>query len=300
MPFDLESLLAERDVVWLDGPTGTELERRGFQTRLPSWTSDAAERAPDLLRQVHRDYLDAGADVVTANTFRTHPYTLRKLGRESDAAALTRTTVALARETCAAAKQGWVAGSIAPLEDCYRPELVPPSDVARREHAVHVRNLVDAGVDLLLVETMNTAREAHAAAEVALDSGLPVLVSVILAPDGTGDLLSGEDLEVAFAHLRAMEVGGRRIAGFLVNCTPASVIRAALARLDQPNDPRPIGGYPNAGHPDDKIGWAFDGTTPQQFAAWCRDARRLGASILGGCCGTTPEHLRAATHGLGT
>lgn len=284
-----EKLLAERDVVILDGGTGTELQRRGFAARLPLWTAEAARLAPDLLRQIHADYLAAGADIVTANTFRTQPYTLRRAGRETDAPALTQESVDVARAACREARCGLVAGSLAPLEDCYKPELVPPPDVTRREHALHARHLADAGVDLLLVETMNTAREAHAAAEAALATELPVLVSLILQE--SGDLLSGEDLDVACAHLRALEVEGRRIAGFLINCAPPATLLEALARLEGA-DTRPIGAYANVGIPAT--------VEPAAYAAWALECRRSGARVLGGCCGTTPGHIGAIVRALAT
>lgn len=310
MPHVLDELLRREGAVWLDPATGTALEERGLPTPLPLWTADAAWRAPDLLRQIHLDALAAGAHIVTANTFRTGPYALRKAGRESDAASLTQASVELARDACRRAGRGLVAGSIAPLEDCYHPERVPAAAVTRREHALHVRNLVESGVDLLLVETMNTAREAHAAAEVALESGLPVWVSMIPAPGGNGDPLSGEDLEVAFAHLRGLEVQGRRIGAFLVNCAPRATVLLALERLGVPGDRRPFGAYPNAGQPDLGPGgtvtgagrqpqWLPDGTTPEAFGEWARAARGLGARILGGCCGTSAGHLRAGVAAAG-
>jgi len=290
----LADLLEAREIVLLDGATGTELERRGFRAPLPVWTGDAAIRAPELLQQVHRDYLDAGADIVTANTFRTTPYTMRPLGRESDAGMLTSRSVELARAACDVVGHGLVAGCIAPLEDCYHPERVPAPEIARYEHMLHVRNLADAGPDLLLVETMGTSREAHAAAEAALASGLPVLVSFILDPSGAGDLLSGEDLEVAMAHLRALDVGGRRVAGFLVNCTPRDTALRALDRIALSGDPRPIGAYANLGAPDAAHGWSWDASaTPESYAAWGVACRERGARLLGGCCGTTPDHIRA-------
>jgi S-methylmethionine-dependent homocysteine/selenocysteine methylase len=285
--------MTSTDVVVFDGAIGTELERRGLAAPLPLWTGDAAARAPELLHAVHFDHLRAGADVVTANTFRTAPYSLARVGRESDAAALTRDGVAIARAACAAAGRGFVAGSIGPLEDCFHPERVPADAVLRREHARHVRDLVDAGVDLVLIETVSTAREAHAAAEAALVSGLPVFVSLIAAATGGGDLLSGEDLEVAFAHLRALEPGGRQVAGFLVNCTPPPVALAALERMDRPADPRPIGARPNLGRVTAAGSWDPGGATPAEFAAWGVQARALGARLLGGCCGTTPAHIAA-------
>jgi S-methylmethionine-dependent homocysteine/selenocysteine methylase len=290
----LARLLAAQDVVLLDGATGTELERRGFATPLPLWTAEAASRAPELLRQVHLDYLEAGADIITANTFRTNPYTLRRMGREAEAAALTEKSVALAREACRAAGHGVVAGCLAPLEDCYHPELVPLPEVLHRAHAAHATNLAAAGADLLLVETMGTAREAQAAAAAALATGLPVLVSFILDPRGHGTLLSGEDLTAGLAHLRRLAVGRARVGGFLVNCTPRALALAALPRMQDAGDPRPLGAYPNRGEPDAERGWKDDPSgTPAACAAWARDARARGARFLGGCCGMTPAHIRA-------
>lgn len=289
-----EELLAARRLVVLDGATGTELERRGFVAALPLWTGDAAALAPDLLRQVHLDYLEAGADVVTANTFRTTPHTLRKLGREREAASLTARNVAVARDACARAGRGLVAGCMAPLEDCYHPERVPALEVLEREHAAHAGHLAGAGVDLVLVETLGTVREALAACEAALATRLPVLASFILDPHGTGDLLSGEDLEAAMAAVCSLETGGRRVAAVLVNCTPREVAHAALARLQRAGDPRPFGAYANLGRPDGVRGWSHDAAaTPEAYADWAQRCRDLGARILGGCCGTTPEHLGA-------
>jgi S-methylmethionine-dependent homocysteine/selenocysteine methylase len=288
-----------RDVmIVLDGATGTELQRRGFATNAV-WTADAAVHAPDLLRQVHLDYLAAGADVVTANTFRTQPWALRAAQRDSEAAELTRRSVALARAACTTAGHGRVAGSMAPLEDCYRPERVPPPEVLRREHALHARHLAAAGVDLVLVETMNTAREAHAAAEAALVAGLRVWVSLILDAR-TGDVLSGEDLEVAMAHLRALEVEGRRIDGFALNCTPPAVMLDALQRIARDRDPRPLGAYANASRTDASGAWMTDPeATVERFGEWARACRDAGATLIGGCCGTTPAHIRAVRSALG-
>ncbi len=290
-------LLDAKPFVVLDGATGTELQRRGVPTPLPLWTADAAVRAPGVLRQVHRDYLDAGADIVTSNTFRTTPYTMRKLGRpESEALDLTQRSVALAREACRQAGHGLVAGSMAPLEDCFQPERVPAGDVLLQEHATQARNLASAGVDLLLVETMNTAREAHDAAQVALETGLPVLVSLVLNPHGAGELLSGEDLDVAWAHVRALPVDA-----LLVNCAPPRVVTAALERMDWKGESRPRGVYANFGVENDVDGWTPDARTPaHEYGEAARTWHDLGARLIGGCCGTTPEHVRAVAAALET
>jgi homocysteine S-methyltransferase len=294
MAASFADLLATQGVVLLDGATGTELQRRGVPTPLPLWTADAAVRSADVLRRIHQDYLEAGADIVTANTFRTAPYLLRKLNREREAVELTRRSVEVARAACAAAGRGLVAGCMAPLEDSHRPERVPSGDVLLREHAAHAHALQEAGVDLLLVETMNTAREAHDAATAALETGLPVLVSLILDPHGAGELLSGEDLDVAWAHLRPLPV-----AGFLVNCTPPAVITQALERMQWSGESRPIGAYANFGREDERNGWAPDTSTPPEaYGTAVHEWLQRGARLVGGCCGTTPAHLRSAAQAV--
>lgn len=284
----LRALLAEKDIVFLDGAMGTELEQRGARFSLPLWSATAVETHPAFLERIHIDSLQAGADIVTANTFRTCPYTLRKAGREADARGLTLATVRYARKACERVGHGIVAGSVAPLEDCYSPDLVPAADVLAREHAAHVRNLVDAGVDLLLVETMNTIREAQVAADAAHATGLPVLVSFVLDPQGDGDLLSGEKLEDAWAALGNLP-GAR-----LVNCTPYATIDLALARIAALGGDVPFGAYANAFglHLRGCLGEARI-ATPEEAATWAARWRGLGARIIGGCCYTSPDHIRA-------
>ena len=289
MSQSFEALLNAQRIVLLDGATGTELQRRGVPTAPPLWTAEAALHSPRALQDIHREYLQAGADIVTANTFPSTPYTLRKLGRERETLELTQRNVDLARSACEEAGHGLVAGSMAPLEDCFHPERVPPGEVLLQEHAAHARHLRAAGVDLILVETMNTALEAHDAALGALATGLPVLVSLILDPQGSGDLLSSEELDVAWAHIRPLPV-----AGFLINCTPPDVVTAALEQMHWNGETRPIGAYANFGHEAAQGTWEPDSRTPPDtYGEYAVTWVRLGARLLGGCCGTTPEHLRA-------
>lgn len=273
--------LAAGGPVILDGATGTELLRRGYRTELPLWSAGALQAAPDLVRAIHRDYAQAGAEIVTANTFRTNPRTLEKVGLRARAKELNRLAVELARESGAA----FVAGSIAPLEDCYRPDLVPAPEVARREHGEMAGLLADAGCDLLLVETMNTIAEACAALEAAKATGLPVLVGFVCGVDGR--LLSGESAEAA---ARAADAFGP--AAVLVNCTPLAAIPRALEALRR-GTARPLGAYANIGCEDPVVGWTLtDDVEPEPYARAAREWVKLGARIVGGCCGTTPEHVR--------
>src|SRR5437588_2160168 len=143
MTRDLDNAFHVRPFV-LDGALGTELEGRGVNTSGKSWTARGLVSHPDLIFRIHREYLWDGADIITANTFRTNPRALKDTGL--DAEALTKKAVRIARKARRqknALRQ--VAGSIAPVEDCFSPELVPPSDTALvEEHRVMARWLDEA------------------------------------------------------------------------------------------------------------------------------------------------------------
>ena len=271
----------------LDGATGTELERRGVRTALPLWSAHALVEAPEIVERIHRDYAAAGAEALTANTFRTHRRSLAKGGIGARAGALTRSAVELARRAArdAGGRRVWVLGSAAPLEDCYRPDLVPGDAELSREHAEHAEALAAAGVDAILVETMNSVREAAAAARAGLATGLPVLVS--FACDGEARLLSGEPLAAALDAV--VPLGPQAL---LVNCLPPRCVAACLPVLARAG--LPFGAYANLGAPNDATGFTrSDDCSAQDFAASAVAWRADGARIFGGCCGTGPEHVRA-------
>jgi S-methylmethionine-dependent homocysteine/selenocysteine methylase len=279
----------------LDGATGTELNRRGVNTDLPLWSARALVEAPGTLQHVHADYVRAGADVVTANTFRTHRRSLAAGGLGERAAELTRQAVALARAAVEDAHPGrpvYVAGSIAPLEDCYSPELVPPQDECEHEHAEMAQHLAAAGVDLMLVETMNTIREAQAATRAARASGLPVFTSFVCRSDLR--LFSGESVTEA---VRAIAPLG--VAGLLINCTPSTIIHQPYAELRAAvraqGLPVPYTGlYANIGHTNAISGWTNTADVePLEYARLASAWLRQGANVIGGCCGTTPAHIAA-------
>jgi len=273
----------------LDGATGTELERRGAKSALPLWSAHSLLHDPALVGRIHADYVEAGAELLTANTFRTQRRTLERGGVGERAAALTAQAVELAR---AAATGGdrpvrpvHVLGSAPPLEDCFRPDLVPDDDSLAREHGEHAANLSAAGVDAILVETMNTIRETLAALRAARATELPALVSFVCW-DGPR-LLSGEMLREAVAAVRAEEP-----AAVLANCLPPSNVAACLAVLAESG--LPFGVYANLGTPLDERGRErSEDCTPERFAAYAASWLAAGATLVGGCCGTTPAHIRS-------
>lgn len=283
--------------VWLDGGVATELRRAGLAVRAPWWTTRAllTDANRTVLRGIHERFIGAGARVITAATFRCNLRALRANGL--DAAGLgwmvhAAVGVAQAARMAADVPGVEVAGSMAPVEDCYRPDLVPPDDDLRAEHRWLATELSRARADLALVETMNTAREAVIAVEEARAAGLRAWVSFVCS--GTR-LLSGEDLAVA---ARLAESAGAE--AVLVNCTtPADTTRCLETLAD--NGHGLFGGYPNL---EDRSGipqWTDvdevlpPSATPEEFAAsvrhWVED---LGAGVVGGCCGCTSDHLAAA------
>lgn len=273
-----------RDVVILDGATGSELNHRGVSTELPLWSTHALISAPETLFQIHKDYVEAGAKIVTANTFRTHRRNLVSSHMANRAAEFTRQAVEIARN--AAGERAWVAGSLAPLEDCYTPEAVPTDRDLKTEHEEMARNLTNAGVDLILVETQNTIREAVAASLAVVETEIPFVVSFVLGTDGR--LLSGETL--ADAVLSVMELEPLAVS---VNCLPAEKVLPAIAEIRGVNRDIPIGAYANIGKPDPVQGWIItDAQNPQRYADYAMQWVEAGAKFVGGCCGTTPGHIR--------
>ncbi len=295
--------LDDGKVVVLDGGVGTEVLKRTGR-----WVRNGIEASPDVIREIHRDYIDAGAEVLTANTFQVARHTflnffhdldhMRAIGApglEDRAAELQRMAVGYAleaRKAAGAERRVAVAGSISPLNHPFRSDRTPDHASAEREHAETARSLAAAGVDFLLLETMNTLAEARAALAAARTTGLPVWVS--LAPNGRAETLGREPLASA-AGLAALGAGA-----ILVNGAPPAHVGEAVKALAAVAD-SPVGGYALLGRyapPSWKmdfyprfVGW--EETTPDEYAEEAASWVESGARIVGGCSGTTPDHIRA-------
>lgn len=271
----------------IDGGLGSELDRRGVDVSLPLWSARALLDDPPALLGVHREYAEAGADIITTNTFRTQRRTLERAGIAESVSELINVAVHMAKAaTTVPGCRPYVGGSIGPLEDCYRPDLVPDAVALESEHAEMAEALATAGVDLIMAETMNTGREAVAAARAAVATELPVLVSLVC--DAEGRLLSGEDPGRVAVSLK--EVG---VDAVLVNCAPAPELHRALRRILGSVD-TPTGGYANVGYADEEGAWVnTDAIDPRAYANYAATWLDEGARLIGSCCGTTPAHTQA-------
>jgi len=290
-PAELTAWLAERPRV-LDGATGSELLRRGVTSASRLWGVGALLDDPNAVRDLHRDYAAAGAEALTAATFRVAPYSLRRLDLESRAAELAALAVGLAQQGAAAAgRPALVLAAWTTLEDCYRPDLVPDEATLEREHAATAAVLAASGADALLLETFNTVREARAAARAASASGLAVLVSFACREGGR--LLSGEDVCDAAG---AVTVPGVVAVG--VNCTRRVDTMPALVRIAIGTD-LPLVAYANdAWFADDAQWLAATPAAPASYRLCALAWAAAGARLVGGCCGTTPAHIAAVAQAL--
>ena len=261
-------------VTILDGPLGTELLRRGIPTPLPGWSAQALVEAPSVVAEIHRDYASAGATVHTTNTFRTRRRTF-----PADWERLARLAVSLCRESIP--KEHRVAGSLAPLEDCYRPDLSPQD--SRAEHRELAQVLADTGCDLLLCETFPNASEGLVAVEEAVATGTETWASFTAGPEA--NLLTPSELRSAAEA--ALKRGATAV---LVNCVPVSSIEVYVSELRDLG--APFGAYANAGEADEGFGWRSAPQEPTRYADAVAKWIELGATLIGGCCGTGPHHVR--------
>ena len=281
------------DLVVIDGGTGTEIQRRGVGMDGDTWCAEANLVAPDVVREVHRAYIEAGAELIIANTFATSPFLFSSLGRDDQVATIDRAAVRLARE---AADGGVpVAGSMSTMRAVPRggdrTDLMTvwtereARELCRRKAAV----LAEAGVDLVVMEMMRDTDYSVWATEAAIATGLPVWVGLSVERAPTGHLVgwgrpdcliedvvdalagTGPDL-MAVMHTAPTDTG------------PAlDVVRARFGG--------PLGAYPESGHfamPE----WVFvDTIGVEELVDASRGWIGQGARVIGGCCGITPDHI---------
>lgn len=278
------------ELVVMDGGMGSEIEHRGWPTTLPLWSAEALLTHPEVVLAIYEDYLAAGAEILITDTFRTTRRAFAQKGLAEQAAAACALACSLAHEArrkAAAAREVFIAGSIAPLEDCYSPELTPPQAEIEAEHAEIVEQLKAGGVDFVLLETMITTREALSGVKAVQAAGMPFAVSFCC--NDRLALLGGEPLEDA---VRAVEPFHPLFVG--VNCVSPAIATRTVTYLRQITA-LPISVYAQGeGLTDGAAGWKM--ADEQHLQAYMQAAPQwlaAGAQVIGGCCGTTPAYIRA-------
>lgn len=274
--------MRETPVVF-DGAMGTEIYSRGvFINRC---FDEVCLTSPDLIRTIHEDYIRAGADVIETNTFGANRVWLQEYGLAEKTVEINLAGARLAR--AAAGDTHYVAGSVGPclragqlLRDEHRPRL----EAAFRECT---KALAEGGVDALILETFTCIDELLLAAEAASHTGLPVIASFTFA---AGDQLATPSPRVPEAVSlldRSPFVGA---IGFNCGCGPAPLFLIAEQAI--PLTAKPVVIMPNAGQPQQVEGRMLYLATPEYFTEYGKKFIEIGARGVGGCCGTTPAHIR--------
>ncbi|HEX4283477.1 MAG TPA: bifunctional homocysteine S-methyltransferase/methylenetetrahydrofolate reductase [Terracidiphilus sp.] len=286
----LTDILASQPVL-ADGAMGTVLYSRGIL--INKCYDELNLSDPSLILAIHEEYLQAGAQILETNTFGANRLRLVRHGLGAKVGEMNAAGVRLARQAVDHLRErkggnAWVAGSVGPLGVRLEPLGKTSLDEARAAFAEQIRALADSGVDFLSIETMPALSEAREALLAALETApeLPALVMVTV--DDESNCLDGSSPEQAAALLT--EWGASAVG---VNCStgPSSVLTALEAMRRGTH--LPLAAMPNAGLPRAVEGRNIYLCSPEFMASFARKAVAAGAQIVGGCCGTTPNHIRA-------
>ena len=274
---------------------GNELLARRSDLVSGLWSAQYLIDAPQLVKEIHLEYINAGADLITTNTYSTIPSYLSKKNVENRMPELIGLAGKLAREAADdSEKEIIVAGSLPPLEESYRPDLVIDAEEAIPIYEVLIKELTPF-VDIFICETMSSIKEMQHVMEALnnLDNKKPVWISWTLKEDKKNRLRSGESIEEAFNASATVKPEA-----YLFNCTDPYAISEGIKVLKQLTQ-KPIGGYPNVFNVPD--GWTLDNDIQvsvrdlsiEKFLEFTEEWRELGASIIGGCCGIGPRFIKA-------
>src|SRR5262245_36294661 len=291
----------------LDGGMGRELHRMGAPFRQPEWSALALMLAPETVERAHQRFADAGAEVITTNSYALVPFHIGESKFKAEARSLADLAGGLARKVANSARRKiLVAGSLPPLFGSYRPDLFDEANAP-----AIIRPLIDGlspHVDLWLAETQSSLAEARFAREALRSDARPFWVSFTL--DDTNEDLARPKLRsgecVAAVITTMLELG---VDAVLFNCSQpevmAGAVEAARAIRDARGAKARIGIYANAFPPqrddaaNEELSDIRADLTPARYAQFAKDWQRRGADIIGGCCGIGPEHIAAlaATRG---
>ena len=285
----VERLVDPERVVVFDGAMGTMLYAKGVF--INQCYDELALRAPHLVREVHEAYVRAGVDALETNSFGANRFKLTQYGLESQVGAINRAAAAIARE--AAGEARLVAGAVGPLGVRLEPYGPTSVDEARAAFAEQIAGLREGGADCIILETFSDLDEIAQgiAAARSVDASLPVIAQVTI----------GQDLHTPFGAspedvARRLDALGADVIG--LNCSVGpQIILEAIERM-VPVTRRKLSAQPNAGMPRDVGGRSMYMASAEYMASYARHLLQAGVKVIGGCCGTSPEHLHAMVESI--
>ncbi len=304
----LDDKLRSGDPIVLDGATGTEIARLGGAMNSAAWCGAANKTHPDIVRGVHEAYIEAGCDVVITNTFGTCRHVLAGAGLADETVAINRRAVELAREAVESvgpSKPVAVAGSMSTMYAWKEgtvhadPAYLPDRETEAGNFVEMAETLAAAGVDVLVLEMMLDTHSAGRCVEAAVATGLPVWVGISCIDDDDGNLVGWDDIQ---SREKARPPGLAEIIDALMDKggdvygimhSTADVTGPALECLAR-RWQGPVMAYPETLQTfDRRTHRTTESLTPDEFARSCLAWLDSGVSIIGGCCGTTIDHIRA-------
>jgi methionine synthase I (cobalamin-dependent)/5,10-methylenetetrahydrofolate reductase len=280
----------KKSPVLCDGAMGTLLYSKGvFINRC---YDELNLSQPDLIRGIHHEYLQAGAEIIETNTFGANSFRLARHSLADKVADINRMGARLAREA-AKSFDVWVAGSVGPLGTRIEPLGKTSFAEARQAFREQMAALAEAGVDLLMLETFGYLEELHQAMQAAKEAapGIPLIVHVTIDEDG--NTLDGSDPETFVPRL---EEWGADVIG--CNCSVGPVAMLDAIERVRAATSLPLSAQPNAGIPRSVEGRNIYLCSPEYMASYARKFVAAGVRIVGGCCGTTPDHIRVMKSAL--
>lgn len=289
MPGDLLARL-KTSAVLCDGAMGTLLYSKGIF--INQCYDELNLSQPDLIRGIHRDYLQAGAEIIETNTFGANSFRLERYGIPEKARDINFAGAKLAKDA-AKSFDAWVAGSVGPLGIRIEPLGKTSFQEAKDAFREQISGLLAGGVDLLILETFGYVEELHQALLAAreLDPRVPVIAQVTV--DEEANCLDGSTPEVFAPRL---EEWGADVIGCNCSVGPVSMLDA-MERVRAATT-KPLSAQPNAGIPRSVEGRNIYLCSPEYMASYARKFVNAGVRLVGGCCGTTPEHIRVMKSGL--
>ncbi len=268
-----------------DGAMGTLLAERGVPAG--NCFEELCLSQPETISSIHREYLEAGAQLITTNSFGANARKLLTFGLEGRVGDINRAAALLAREAVdASGRSALVVGSVGPLGS-HQAEADQNQEVLFREQ---ISGLLEGGADLILLETFQDPEELSLALQVAKSLGNKPVITLIASPE-SGRLPGGAWIGDV---LESLGEQGANLVG--LNCVNGP--QAMLRLVEKIAPSRPLAVYPNAGRPTYQEGRIAYGTTPEYFADLGRRMAEAGAALVGGCCGTSPLHIKALSKAL--
>lgn len=312
---NLQDKLDAKRIVIMDGGTGTEISRRGITIDPKgSWSANANITSPEVILDIHRDYILAGAEIIITNSFSTSRATLANEGLSEQTEEINEQSVRLAmdaRKDCGAEETVVIAGSMSAFEPKGHPEIIPSYEAALEDYREQVKILAMGGVDFIVLEMFSRTLDLKAAIEAATETGLPIWVGLSCeSHDGQLYLgISGRHAGETIADA-VIASSSPNVKAICIMHSPPQVTADALRELKACTS-LPMGAYAHGGSVGHEMGLAktrsqegqmedyrlpLEGTDPEQYLDYAYEWVACGATIIGGCCGTTPEHIRALTN----